>query len=774
MKVLDTGNGKFAVYYVDSSLVLNLVGIEDGTIQITGPFTDSNLTELRYILTAMNHDIFIDDLAIKADKIFFTMIKYILTEQKNLDWVFKTSFISATQNIRKLEQFPAYAADNQDFYSNYIDEVKPYRTVVREFIVDYQRDDQFGGDVTDFDLPAYWDANLSVYRSPSGEQSYDTDTLSNGVYTQWTNNYKYQVVDAVVERPGSGFLYAPQIVITGGGGTGAEGYAQLTGDGIANIIITNPGSGYTSTPIITVIGTGTGANVAAVIRNVYTENNSGHNVIRNIKTTIQLDRVTYTTSNAFVNWSNITTANIGQTINANTYITLGASVYQLTSPYVVTGNSTSYAGNVNFPVTGITSINVNDFDNALDRIVAFKGNITLGSIFNGIEYPGVIIDGNTFTGNVFDNTIQSSYSDNLGVSPYDVTIDGGAYVDIFASHAPEELIPGRMFDSVNIQVFSNVTPGTNEYAFRIFNDMSGNLTASNIAFHRISSAATTTLKSNLALTDTEILVTDASALPAPDPVRVLPGIVFIGGEKITYYKRFTANNALGQIRRAVDGTAAFSPNVVAWTPNTVIGQGNVIYFNGNIGKVTGNVFGNAFANAVATISANITSIRVVDASRGQEIPGTTSNTVVVTTNTVYTASNSESVSLVLRLNNNVSANIGDYITQKYANTTVAANLRVLETVSTVANIAVIKISGTVTTLTGNTVQINGVTANANVVSSPTVIGSINSNGAVVISNRTLTTGNVWGNVYASSNIGNITVSTTTAAAFLKASPGYTP
>jgi hypothetical protein len=248
---------------------------------------------------------------------------------------------------------------------DYLNEVKPYHVQIREFNLKYNGFDNFAGDLADFDLPAYWDANLSVYRSPSGEQSYDTDTLSNGVYTQWTNNYKYQVVDAVVERPGSGFLYAPQIVITGGGGTGAEGYAQLTGDGIANIIITNSGSGYTSAPTINIIGTGTGANVAAVIRNVYTENNSGHNVIRNIKTTIQLDRVTYTTSNAFVNWSNITTANIGQTINANTYITLGASVYQLTSPYVVTGNSTSYAGNVNFPVTGITSINVNDFDFAI-------------------------------------------------------------------------------------------------------------------------------------------------------------------------------------------------------------------------------------------------------------------------------------------------------------------------------------------------------------------------------------------------------------------------
>ena len=44
------------------------------------------------------------------------MIKYILTEQKNIDWAFKTSFISASQEIRKLKEFPAYIPDNQSFY----------------------------------------------------------------------------------------------------------------------------------------------------------------------------------------------------------------------------------------------------------------------------------------------------------------------------------------------------------------------------------------------------------------------------------------------------------------------------------------------------------------------------------------------------------------------------------------------------------------------------------------------------------------------------------
>jgi hypothetical protein len=128
IKVLDNGRGKFVVYYVDTNLSLNLVGVESGSIQVKTDVYPPPL-ETRQMLKAMHEEIFTDDIAWQYNKIFFTLMKYVLSEQKNVDWMFKTSFISATQHIRKLEQFPAYIADNQNFYIDYINEVKPYRTI---------------------------------------------------------------------------------------------------------------------------------------------------------------------------------------------------------------------------------------------------------------------------------------------------------------------------------------------------------------------------------------------------------------------------------------------------------------------------------------------------------------------------------------------------------------------------------------------------------------------------------------------------------------------
>jgi hypothetical protein len=226
VRVLDAGNGKFAIYYIDNNLDRVTVGLGDGTIQLSDELTmmsdmETDIhKELRQILLSIRNELFIDDLTGDYNQIFFAMIKYALVEQKNIDWAFKTSFISATQYIRKLEQFPSYIADNQDFYQNYINEVKPYRTILREFNINYQRNDEFGGDITDFDLAPYWDRNINVYRSPSGEQTYDATLLNNRVYYDWKNNYTYGVVDVVVGTGGTGYVTAPQIIIAGGGGTG--------------------------------------------------------------------------------------------------------------------------------------------------------------------------------------------------------------------------------------------------------------------------------------------------------------------------------------------------------------------------------------------------------------------------------------------------------------------------------------------------------------------------------------------------------------------------
>jgi hypothetical protein len=789
VKVLNAGNNQFVVYYVDENLQSSLVGIQNGTIQIsTGTIP---ALELREILTAIQNDIFINDLSNDYNQLFFTMVKYALSEQKNLDWVFKTSFLSATQYLRQLEQVPAYVADNQQYYLDYINEVKPYRTTIREFVVDYQGNDQFSGDTTDFDLPPYWDAGLGIYRSPNGEQVTDANLLSatNSVYSQWYQNYTYNVVNAIIETPGKGFLFEPQITITGGGATiNATAYATLNGNGgIGSIIITDPGKGYTSTPDIIINGTGTGATAYPIMRNVFDNNNSGHNLVRSISTTVKFDRVNYAAANTFVFWSNITSANIGQTLSANTIIVNNDILYVLANAYTIDAN-------VDFPVANVSTITAGTFNNANDRIVAYNGYINLATTQLGLEYPGVIVDGNTFTGNVYDSVIQSFYGNTLGVNPYDINIDGGSYISTFASHAPEELVPGRMFDSLNLTVYA-----TSGIDFRLFNNMSGN-----VQFLRIANANVTTLSSNLHLTDSTISVVNASLLPLPSISQNIPGVVFVNGEKITYWRNYALETQ------------------TPWTANAIIDTNTLISYNGNAYITNGNVYSSYFANIasnVQQVSLNTlaqirrgvdatyspamhpATSRVIDASVQQLIPNSAITTTQTYGNIVYPTSASTAVSYGLTLNLPTSANCGDIITQKDMTTNlVTSTMRVLETVENSTVIPVIILSGAVNGLpvfydngtgfdeelfdnTSDAAFINGIQTTSYIkgiymLGNPSNIaapGLITTSGTITVqANTAISVGNCWytpGFGTATNGFG-FDLSTTAQATFLKARMGF--
>jgi hypothetical protein len=60
------------------------------------------------------------------------------------------------------------------------------------------------------------------------------------------------VVGATITDGGYGYVENPNVIITGGGGTGAKATAFQVNGVVASIIITNPGSGYTSAPNITI------------------------------------------------------------------------------------------------------------------------------------------------------------------------------------------------------------------------------------------------------------------------------------------------------------------------------------------------------------------------------------------------------------------------------------------------------------------------------------------------------------------------------------------
>ena len=816
--------GGWSLLIVNSNLEFQVVGIENGTIQFKtslGDFSTNELgfgnqgyatdrydqnpnIEIRNIIYALKNDIFIDELQGEFNKTFFVMVNYLFSEQKYIDWIFKTSFISATHKLRTLSQFPSYIKDNQTYYQSYIDEVKPYRTKVREYLLNYTGSDEYPSTVTDFDLPPYYDTTSKVFRSPSGEIP-DTDEAmwQTYPYNQWYDNRKLIVDSIIVENPGEGYTVPPTVtVINGaGGGAGATAVAYLNGNtgAVSHIEVTNSGKGYITTPTVVVNGSCiTPATAYAVIKNQQ---------VRSFDTTLKFDRITYTSTvkewavntaytagdivtyanrdgnaivrraytvkanmvsgstfvnsdytvfaaNAFTNandriigyyqpglnqpardlkqlvygieypgvqvqgadynqqpgFSGPTTANITLSTSSNVAITIGSIIIQGNGSLTVTTvyNSTKLNGVVNsygfdsalgnISVLQIGTANLLPTNSSLTDI---KYKFSTGTPFGAGGFDNVTYDqdGNPMlSDSVVDTIIQSNYTDAaLGTRAEDINVDGGAYVDRYSSHAPEEMIPGIVFDTLDMRVFTQ--SDSHVYGYRIFNNM-----LRQTSYIRISDNQTTSLTNALSISDTTITVANVQVLPTPDPTTAYPGVVFIGAERITYWTSNVATNTLGQIRRGTQGTSV------------------------------------ANTYPIGTL--------VTDASHQQVIPGTVAGNVTLTANTAYTVT--DIVSYELQLSNVITANVGDTITQ-YAS---GANVTFLSYGNAAVNSVIVSYNSTnqFNFLTGNVIASSNIAVNGTYTGNvypinSNIAGSVNTAGNITVTNGTLLqTANIWLNL----------------------------
>ena len=101
-------------------------------------------------------------------------------------------------------------------------------------------------------------------------------------------------------------------------------------------------------------------------------------------------------------------------------------------------------------------------------------------------------------------------------------------------------------DSLELIHFSNSTI-VGKFGYRQFKDM-----LNRTHFKRLGDDVEYTLAENLNWYDTKIFVTNSDTLPNPNRDRGIPGIVFIGGERIEYYLK--EDGALRQLRRGTLGT----------------------------------------------------------------------------------------------------------------------------------------------------------------------------------------------------------------------------
>ena len=227
--VEQNGAGKFEVYRLDDALlgIWTRIGLENGTIRFKvslwdysaakfgfgGDFFDTTSfdtypsQETRFIMRALNEQIYIDELVGYRNKSLINLFEFIQSEttesQNFLPWLNKTSLIDVSHTIRELVPLENLKTDNQAFLEGYINEVKPYHVVIKDFLFKYTRTDVFEGDVTDFDLPATYNTSVEkyispqlVYGTPANEYEYSPtdDIWQTDAYSQWFENYGVSIV----------------------------------------------------------------------------------------------------------------------------------------------------------------------------------------------------------------------------------------------------------------------------------------------------------------------------------------------------------------------------------------------------------------------------------------------------------------------------------------------------------------------------------------------------------------------------------------------------
>ena len=247
--------------------------------------------ELRYILTALRDDILIDDLRIEYINTFFSSVYYALSEQLYTDWLFKSSFLKINHNVGTLKKKITFQTDILESYQAFIEEAKPYKSKIREFVSSYEVVDPSNSLISDFDLPPYYNIERGridvVTEIDPQVQSYP--------WKNWADNYGYEIVDIVVKNQGKNYISIPKVIISGGDGTGASAIAHVSRGQVYSIEITDHGMGYKSAPNIYISG-GNGdvdedrAEVYAII---------GNSNVRINTVKMKLDRYTtgYTVSN---------------------------------------------------------------------------------------------------------------------------------------------------------------------------------------------------------------------------------------------------------------------------------------------------------------------------------------------------------------------------------------------------------------------------------------------------------------------------------------------
>lgn len=203
----------------------------------------------------------------------------------------------------------------------------------------------------------------------------------------------------------------------------------------------------------------------------------GNGLTRSITTTIKYDRYQYQTT--IVDWQPRVSYDNGTLVRYDNRVWSADS-----------DDSTAVENNT-FDPDQWALVPAGDLS-GVDRTMGYyvptpaEPGLDLALLISGVDYPGVQVKAPGFNQNtgfdvgnydinpydnlafgpegaptydpaILDAIYASEFTDPyLGIGPTAINVAGGEFVDTYSSHAPEELVPGIVFDTLDMRVFSTV------------------------------------------------------------------------------------------------------------------------------------------------------------------------------------------------------------------------------------------------------------------------------------------------------------------------------
>jgi len=504
VKVNDNGLGNYIILkFVSSdgnfSNEFDIVYAQNGTIEISdsiwnhtanpNDYDSYNSTydqtlydqapniELRYIISALKDNLFINELKVYWNLLFFKAVKYSHSEQKLLDWAFKTSFINIKNDAGNLGQPAVYKLVGSSNFENYIKEVKPFHTQLRNFTERYSIIEPSNSSISDFesltsptDISSNPVRNIDVtikFDRITGEKVIDNlEVIDKFVCNGYTNEFELSWLAHPDKK---------QITVT------LNGLRVLWAD-YSIVYYTKDYNGYTK-KVCKIEFLNYVPSVQKLLKVSY---------IKNTELLSATDRIL----NYYKPTSGSPGLDLAQLMDGINYP--GTSINSLPFNYstdwsmipfdtgtwgsdygyysVTTTTSTSSIGTSTISLSNslgikigyyinVISTTTNPFSSTSPTITSITGTtITVSSSLAGQIDKGAKIEFWSSDSNlsILDSEIiggDLGYTKAIGTGTYDLVIDGYSLYNADANQAPEELVPGGVMESLGINVYTKVSSG---------------------------------------------------------------------------------------------------------------------------------------------------------------------------------------------------------------------------------------------------------------------------------------------------------------------------